>query len=103
MKCLLQDADELYKQSCFHSDGITQWATAVDKRFKDFTSRMTKYLNQLESKLGFPITKYSEVRNTCRYTLLGVAQVVTNLQQICYKLADSTNLLQACSNNLLSS
>ncbi|XP_028393138.1 triple functional domain protein-like isoform X5 [Dendronephthya gigantea] len=60
VKCLLQDADELYKQSCFHSDGITQWATAVDKRFKDFTSRMTKYLNQLESKLGFPITKYSE-------------------------------------------
>ena len=62
VKSLLQDADELYKQSCFHSDGITQWATAVDKRFKDFTSRMTKYLNQLEAKLGFPITKYSEVR-----------------------------------------
>ena len=133
VKCLLQDADELYKQSCFHSDGITQWATAVDKRFKDFTSRMTKYLNQLESKLGFPITKYSEVRNTdtpfwvshklwqtcsrlasrlfqradiklCSHFLFQACrQVVTNLQQTCYKLADSTNLLQACSNNLLSS
>ncbi len=31
------------------------------------------------------------------------AQVVTNLQQTCYKLLDSTVLLQACSNNLLSS
>ncbi|XP_046859404.1 kalirin-like isoform X4 [Xenia sp. Carnegie-2017] len=60
VKSLLQEADELFKRSCFHSDGIMQWATAVDKRFKDFTSRMTKYLNQLESKLGFPITKYSE-------------------------------------------
>ena len=63
VKCLLQDADELYKRSCFHSDGIMHWATAVDKRFKDFVSRMTKYLNQLEHKLGFSITKHSEVRN----------------------------------------
>ena len=31
------------------------------------------------------------------------AKVVTNLQQTCYKFADSTDLQQECSNNLLSS
>lgn len=51
---MLQHAECLVTKSCFHGDGIRQWATAVEKRYKDFSSRMNKYRVRLETKLGYP-------------------------------------------------
>lgn len=51
---MLQQAETLIAKSCYHGEGTRQWATAVEKRYKDFASRMNKYRAKLESKLGFP-------------------------------------------------
>lgn len=51
---MLHQAECLVTKTCFHGDGIRQWATAVEKRYKDFSSRMSKYRVRLETKLGYP-------------------------------------------------
>ena len=52
---MLQQAESLVTKTCFHSDGIRQWATAVEKRYRDFASRMNKYRMKLETKLGYSV------------------------------------------------
>ncbi|XP_032241354.2 triple functional domain protein isoform X5 [Nematostella vectensis] len=54
VRTMLQQAESLVTKSCHHGDGIRQWATAVEKRYKDFSSRMSKYRVRLETKLGYP-------------------------------------------------
>ncbi|XP_048253877.1 triple functional domain protein-like isoform X2 [Haliotis rufescens] len=52
VKLLLQLADGFVAKGNIHATSIMQWCAAVDKRYKDFSSRMEKYRLQLESKLG---------------------------------------------------
>ena len=52
MKQLLQLADSLVEKGHAHAANIQQWVAAVDKRYKDFSSRMEKYRVKLESTLG---------------------------------------------------
>ena len=61
VKIMLHQAETLVAKSCFHGDGIRQWATAVEKRYKDFARRMQKYRAKLESKLGYTSSE-NEVR-----------------------------------------
>ena len=56
VKSMLHQAETLIAKSCYHGDGIRQWATAVEKRYKDFARRMKKYRTKLENKLGYPAT-----------------------------------------------
>lgn len=49
---LLQLADGFVAKGNLHAASIRQWCTAVDKRYKDFSSRMDRYRHKLESKLG---------------------------------------------------
>ena len=53
---MLHQAETLIAKSCYHGDGIRQWATAVEKRYKDFARRMKKYRTKLENKLGYTVT-----------------------------------------------
>ncbi|XP_074654482.1 kalirin-like isoform X2 [Tubulanus polymorphus] len=52
VKLLLQLADSLVEKGHAHAASIKQWVSAVDKRYKDFASRMEKYRAKLESSLG---------------------------------------------------
>ncbi len=52
MKLLIQLADSLVEKGHTHASSIKQWVAAVDKRYKDFASRMEKYRKKLESTLG---------------------------------------------------
>ena len=54
MKLLLQLADSLVDKGHAHAASIKQWVSAVDKRYKDFASRMEKYRAKLENSLGLP-------------------------------------------------
>ena len=56
VKSMLHQAETLIAKSCYHGDGIRQWATAVEKRYKDFARRMKKYRTKLENKLGYTAT-----------------------------------------------
>ena len=58
---MLHQAETLIAKSCYHGDGIRQWATAVEKRYKDFARRMQKYRTKLENKLGYTSSE-NEVR-----------------------------------------
>ncbi|CAE1271113.1 Kalirin,Rho guanine nucleotide exchange factor 25,Triple functional domain protein,Death-associated protein kinase 1,Death-associated protein kinase 3 [Acanthosepion pharaonis] len=49
---LLQLADGFVSKGTIHASSIMAWCAAVDKRYKDFSSRMEKYRQKLESKLG---------------------------------------------------
>ncbi|XP_029657628.1 kalirin isoform X4 [Octopus sinensis] len=49
---LLQLADGFVSKGTFHASSIMAWCAAVDKRYKDFSSRMEKYRQKLEGKLG---------------------------------------------------
>ncbi|KAK2561484.1 Kalirin [Acropora cervicornis] len=53
VRSMLHQAETLIAKSCYHGDGIRQWATAVEKRYKDFARRMQKYRTKLENKLGY--------------------------------------------------
>ena len=52
MKLLSQLADGLVEKGHMHAAEIRSWVIAVDKRYKDFSSRMDKYRIKLESTLG---------------------------------------------------
>ena len=62
VKSMLHQAETLIAKSCYHGDGIRQWATAVEKRYKDFARRMQKYRTKLENKLGYTSSE-NEVRH----------------------------------------
>ena len=63
VKSMLHQAEMLIAKSCYHGDGIRQWATAVEKRYKDFSRRMKKYRIKLENKLGYSGTE----QEVCTY------------------------------------
>ncbi|XP_078619950.1 kalirin-like isoform X2 [Branchiostoma floridae x Branchiostoma japonicum] len=52
VKLLLQVADSFVEKGHSHASSIKSWVTAVDKRYKDFSSRMDKYRHKLEQALG---------------------------------------------------
>ncbi|ESO86296.1 hypothetical protein LOTGIDRAFT_220800 [Lottia gigantea] len=52
VKLLLQLADGFVAKGNIHAKNIMSWCAAVDKRHKDFLSRMEKYRTMLETKLG---------------------------------------------------
>ncbi|KAL5006006.1 hypothetical protein ScPMuIL_017164 [Solemya velum] len=52
VKLLLSLADGFVAKGNIHASSIMAWCAAVDKRYKDFSSRMEKYRQKLESTLG---------------------------------------------------
>ncbi|KAH0808594.1 hypothetical protein GEV33_014197 [Tenebrio molitor] len=52
VKLLIQLADSLVEKGHAHASSIKQWVAAVDNRYKDFSSRMEQYRQQLEDTLG---------------------------------------------------
>ncbi|KAJ8956997.1 hypothetical protein NQ318_012163 [Aromia moschata] len=52
VKLLIQLADSLVEKGHAHACSIKQWVAAVDNRYKDFSSRMEQYRQQLEETLG---------------------------------------------------
>ncbi|XP_021962830.1 kalirin isoform X3 [Folsomia candida] len=52
VKLLMHLADSLVEKGHLHAADIRGWVTAVDNRYKDFSSRMDKYRSQLEGALG---------------------------------------------------
>lgn len=52
VKLLIQLADSLVEKGHAHANSIKQWVAAVDNRYKDFSSRMDNYRQQLEDTLG---------------------------------------------------
>ncbi|KAF5295457.1 hypothetical protein FQR65_LT10445 [Abscondita terminalis] len=52
VKLLIQLADSLVEKGHAHASAIKQWVAAVDNRYKDFSSRMDNYRQQLEDMLG---------------------------------------------------
>ncbi|XP_071823329.1 triple functional domain protein-like isoform X3 [Apostichopus japonicus] len=52
VKLLRQLADSLVERGHSHASSIKNWVAAVDERYRDFSLRMDKYRNQLQSKLG---------------------------------------------------
>uniref|UniRef100_A0A1Y1LT27 Uncharacterized protein n=2 Tax=Photinus pyralis TaxID=7054 RepID=A0A1Y1LT27_PHOPY len=52
VKLLIQLADSLVEKGHAHASAIKQWVAAVDNRYKDFSSRMDLYRQQLEDMLG---------------------------------------------------
>ncbi|KAK6627027.1 hypothetical protein RUM44_009504 [Polyplax serrata] len=52
VKLIIQLADNLVENGHAHANAIKQWVAAVDNKYKDFSSRMDKYRNQLEDSLG---------------------------------------------------
>lgn len=52
VKLLIQLADSLVEKGHAHASAIKQWVAAVDNRYKDFSSRMDHYRQQLEEMLG---------------------------------------------------
>ncbi|XP_049818825.1 kalirin isoform X2 [Aethina tumida] len=52
VKLLIQLADSLVEKGHAHASSIKQWVAAVDNRYKDFSSRMEHYRQQLEETLG---------------------------------------------------
>lgn len=55
VKLLIQLADSLVEKGHAHANSIKQWVAAVDNRYKDFSSRMDKYRQQLEETLGIQV------------------------------------------------
>lgn len=52
VKLLIQLADNLVENGHAHANAIKQWVAAVDNKYKNFSSRMDKYRDQLEDSLG---------------------------------------------------
>ncbi len=55
VKLLLQLADSLVEKGHAHAASIKSWVASVDKRYKDFSSRMEKYRVKLETTLGLSV------------------------------------------------
>ncbi|XP_065162622.1 triple functional domain protein isoform X5 [Atheta coriaria] len=55
VKLLIQLADSLVEKGHAHANSIKQWVAAVDNRYKDFSSRMENYRQQLEDTLGIQV------------------------------------------------
>ena len=55
VKLLIQLADSLVEKGHAHANSIKQWVAAVDNRYKDFSSRMEKFGQQLEETLGIQV------------------------------------------------
>lgn len=55
VKLLIQLADSLVEKGHAHANSIKQWVAAVDNRYKDFSSRMDNYRQQLEETLGIQV------------------------------------------------
>jgi len=53
----MQLADGLVEKGHTHAEKIQTWVASVDRRHKDFTARMEKYREKLESTLGIPLDK----------------------------------------------
>ena len=60
---MLQLADSLVEKGHAHASSIKSWVASVDKRYKDFSSRMEKYRVKLETTLGLShdVSTVSEV------------------------------------------
>ncbi|XP_022663645.1 triple functional domain protein-like isoform X3 [Varroa destructor] len=52
VRILLQLADNLVERGHPHASSIKDWVNAVDHRYKDFSTRMANYKENLENKLG---------------------------------------------------
>lgn len=52
VKLLRQVADNLVEKGHVHAPSIKSWVAAVDKTYKDFSSRIEKYRCKLEAALG---------------------------------------------------
>lgn len=61
VKLLIQLADNLVEKGHAHASSIKSWVAAVDKRYKDFSSRMEKYRAKLEQQLGYKEEDQEEV------------------------------------------
>ncbi|XP_071053767.1 triple functional domain protein isoform X4 [Onthophagus taurus] len=60
VKLLIQLADSLVEKGHAHANSIKQWVAAVDNRYKDFSSRMESYRQQLEETLGIQVEEETE-------------------------------------------
>ncbi|XP_064466147.1 triple functional domain protein-like isoform X2 [Ornithodoros turicata] len=61
VRLLLSLADSLVERGHAHASTIKCWVAAVDKGYKDFSSRMDKYKTQLEHKLGLQSEETKEL------------------------------------------
>ncbi|XP_039613341.1 kalirin isoform X3 [Polypterus senegalus] len=52
VKLLIQLADSFVEKGHVHVVELKKWVTVVDKRYRDFSMRMTKYRSSLEKALG---------------------------------------------------
>nr|KAG5714838.1 hypothetical protein BaRGS_000326 [Batillaria attramentaria] len=68
VKLLLQLADDFVAKGNLHASSILGWCGAVDKRYKDFSSRMEKYRLQLEGKLGVSTPEHAEKEEQQRHS-----------------------------------
>lgn len=60
VKLLIQLADSLVEKGHAHANSIKQWVAAVDNRYKDFSSRMDSYRQQLEETLGIQVEEHEK-------------------------------------------
>lgn len=54
VRVLIQLADNLVEKGHRHAAAIKQWVAKVDNRYKEFSSRMDAYREELERSLGLP-------------------------------------------------
>lgn len=73
---MLHQAETLIAKSCYHGDGIRQWATAVEKRYKDFARRMQKYRTKLENKLGYTSSENEVRHRNFFFQIVGMCQQI---------------------------
>lgn len=52
VKLLIQLADNLVEKGHAHVSELKRWVSTVDRRYRDFSQRMTKYQEGLEKSLG---------------------------------------------------
>lgn len=52
MKLLIQLADNLVEKGHAHVSELKRWVSTVDRRYRDFSVRMSKYQESLERSLG---------------------------------------------------
>lgn len=64
VKLLIQLADSLVEKGHAHASSIKQWVEIVDKRYKDFSSRMELYRTNLEKSLGLPGIQQQDDNNS---------------------------------------
>lgn len=72
MKLLIQLADNLVEKGHAHVSELKRWVSTVDRRYRDFSLRMSKYQESLERSLGVS----SEVGDPLKKSTNGGAVVV---------------------------